>query len=155
MEDVMITKPLVLIVGAGPTGMTAAIELKRAGLNVRIIDKSDHPALHSQALAVQARTLEQLQRYGIVDRAIDRGRKLTTAEFWSDGKKILSLNFEHISSRFPYVLFLPQSETEAILNDQMETLGLKIERGAGFLSMTQEGTVLTAMLGHHDGSHAE
>ena len=36
----------VLIVGAGPTGMALAIELKRAGLGVRIIDKSDHPALH-------------------------------------------------------------------------------------------------------------
>ncbi len=43
-----------LIVGAGPTGMTATIELKRAGLDVRIIDKSDHMAEHSQALVVQA-----------------------------------------------------------------------------------------------------
>lgn len=45
--------------------MTMAIELKRAGLDVRFIDKSDHPALYSQALVVQSRTLEQMQRYGI------------------------------------------------------------------------------------------
>ncbi len=61
----------VLIVGAGPTGMTAAIELKRAGLNVRVVDKSDHPAQYSQALVVQARTLEQFQRYGIASEAVE------------------------------------------------------------------------------------
>ena len=47
-----------LVVGAGPTGMMMAIGLKRAGVDVRIIDKSDHQALHSQALIIQARTLE-------------------------------------------------------------------------------------------------
>jgi 2-polyprenyl-6-methoxyphenol hydroxylase-like FAD-dependent oxidoreductase len=53
--------PSILVVGAGPTGMTAAIELKRAGLDVRIIDKRDHLSERSQALALQARTLEQFQ----------------------------------------------------------------------------------------------
>ena len=73
--------PSILIVGAGPTGMTAAIELKRAGLDVRIIDKRAGLAEHSQALAVQARTLEQLQRYGITDEAIARGRKIRGVRF--------------------------------------------------------------------------
>jgi len=59
--------PQVLIAGAGPTGMTAAIELKRLGMDVRVIDKSDHMARYSQALVLQARTLEQLQRYGLAE----------------------------------------------------------------------------------------
>lgn len=74
----------VLIVGAGPTGMTAAIELRRVGIDVRFIDKSDHPALYSQALVVQARTLEQMQRYGIAAKAIARGRKLKNATVGSE-----------------------------------------------------------------------
>ncbi len=53
-----------LIVGAGPTGLVLAIELRRFGLLVRLIDKTDRPAQWSQALVVLARTLEQLDRYG-------------------------------------------------------------------------------------------
>ena len=69
-------KPLILVVGAGPTGMSAAIELRRAGLDVRIVDIAQRLAQHSQALVVQARTLEQLQRYGIAEKAVSRGKKL-------------------------------------------------------------------------------
>jgi len=53
-----------LIVGAGPTGLALAIECRRFGLSVRLIDKADRPAQWSQALVVQARTLEQFDRYG-------------------------------------------------------------------------------------------
>lgn len=70
-------KDEVLVVGAGPTGMAAAIELTRAGFPVRIVDRSDHMARWSQALVVQARTLEQFQRYGFADQAVARGRKAT------------------------------------------------------------------------------
>jgi 2-polyprenyl-6-methoxyphenol hydroxylase-like FAD-dependent oxidoreductase len=117
-----------LIVGAGPTGMTAAIELKRAGFDVRIIDKSDHMARHSQALVVQAKTLEQFERYGIADEALARGRKLHGAQIFSEGRQILSIDFDELASRYPFALFLPQSETEALLNAHMEHLGVKAER---------------------------
>src|ERR1019366_8059423 len=111
----------VIIVGAGPTGMTAAIELKRLGMDVGIIDKSDHLARYSQALVVQARTLEQLQRYGIAEEAVARGRKLHGAKFYSEGKLIVHFKLDAVSSRYPFALFLPQSETEALLNDHMES----------------------------------
>jgi 2-polyprenyl-6-methoxyphenol hydroxylase-like FAD-dependent oxidoreductase len=123
-EWTMTTAPI-LIAGAGPTGMTLAIELRRFGLPVRLIDKATYLAAHSQALVVQARTLEQFQRYGLAQTAIARGRKLTRATFVSDGKVILSIPLERIPSRYPYVLFLPQSETEQILNAHMESLGVQ------------------------------
>ena len=145
------TKPMALIVGSGPTGMTMAIELNRAGLDVRIIDKANHPAEHSQALVVQARTLEQFQRYGIAEKAVERGRKLTRARFCSDGKEILSFCFDKIPSRYPYVLFLAQSETEKILKEKMETLGARTERGIELLSMTQRDGGVEAMLRNADG----
>jgi 2-polyprenyl-6-methoxyphenol hydroxylase-like FAD-dependent oxidoreductase len=145
----------ILIVGAGPTGMTAAIELKRAGFNVRIIDKRDGPAEHSQALAVQARTLEQFQRYGIAEQAVARGRKLRGARFYSDGKQIVSIAFDQLPSRYPYLLFLPQSETEALLNAHMESLGVKTERRLELESLVQHERGVHTRLRHADGTLEE
>jgi 2-polyprenyl-6-methoxyphenol hydroxylase-like FAD-dependent oxidoreductase len=142
----------ILIVGAGPTGMTAAIELKRAGFDVRIIDKSDHMAQHSQALVVQARTLEQFQRYGIADEAVARGRKLHGAQFFSEGKQILSINFDDLASRYPFLLFLPQSQTEALLNAHMEQLGVKTERRVELESLIQDDCSVRVSLSHPDGN---
>ena len=144
----------VLIVGAGPTGMTAAIELKRLGMDVRIIDKSDHMARYSQALVVQARTLEQFQRYGLADKAIARGRKLRRAKFYSEGKLIVDFTLDRVESRYSFALFIPQSETEPLLNSHMESLGIKTEREVELISVTQEPE-LRATLRRADGRAEE
>lgn len=142
--------PQVLIVGAGPTGMTAAIELKRMGVDIRIIDKSDHMARYSQALVVQARTLEQLQRYGLAQEAIARGRKLHGARFYSEGKQIVHVTLDGVESRYPYALLIPQSETEKLLNGCMEALGVRTERGVELVEMRQDPQ-LWVKLRHPDG----
>jgi 2-polyprenyl-6-methoxyphenol hydroxylase-like FAD-dependent oxidoreductase len=139
-----------LVVGAGPTGMTAAIELKRAGMDVRIIDKSDRMARYSQALVLQARTLEQFQRYGLADEAIARGRRLNEAKFYSEGKLIVDFKLDGVESRYPFALFLPQSETEALLNSHMESLGVKAERSVDLVSLKQNGGI-EATIRHADG----
>ena len=144
----------VLIVGAGPTGMTAAIELKRLGMDVRIIDKSEHMARYSQALVVQARTLEQFQRYGLADRAIARGRKLNEAKFYSEGKLIVNFTLDHVESRYPFALFIPQSETEALLNGHMESMGVRTERSVELVSLKQNGEI-QATIRHVDGRTEE
>ena len=146
----MSTTPI-LIAGAGPTGMTMAIELRRFGLPVRLIDKAPHMAEHSQALVVQARTLEQFQRYGLAETAVARGRKLTHASFISGGKLIVSLPLERVPSRYPYVLFLPQNETEQILNAHMESLGVRAERGVELISILNRGDSVATRLRHPDG----
>jgi 2-polyprenyl-6-methoxyphenol hydroxylase-like FAD-dependent oxidoreductase len=123
-----------LIVGAGPTGLALAIELRRFGLPVRLLDKADRPAQWSQALVVQARTLEQFDRYGIADQAVARGRKISKAQIWSNAKQIASLDFRRIPSRFPYLLFLPQNETEELLTAHLRSLGIAIERQVELVS---------------------
>jgi 3-(3-hydroxy-phenyl)propionate hydroxylase len=141
----------VLIVGAGPTGLALAVELKRAGLPVRIVDKAEQPAPHSQALVLQARTLEQFERYRIADQALARGRKLLRGSLVSEGKTILSLEFDRIPGRYPFVLFLPQSDTERLLTEHLRSLGCEIERGTELLSFQNSKYGVVAGLRHKSG----
>src|SRR5204862_6838384 len=71
----------VLIVGAGPTGLMAALELASRGLSLRIIDKAPERSDKSRALAVQARSLEMLQKHGLTERLIEAGQKAVHAQF--------------------------------------------------------------------------
>lgn len=142
-----------VIVGAGPTGLALAIELRRFGLPVRLIDKADRPAQWSQALVVQARTLEQFDRYGIADQAVAQGRKITKAKIWSNAKQIASLDFGRIPSRFPYLLFLPQKETEELLTAHLRSLGVEIERHVELISFENvaDDTGISAKMRYSDG----
>jgi len=144
----------ILIAGAGPTGLAVAIELTRMGLPVRLIDKAEHPAQYSQALVVQARTLEQFERYGIAEQAVALGRKLLRATAFSEGKKIVSFELDRIPGRYPYVLFLPQNETERLLTGHLRSLGVEIERGTELLSFENSEKGITAQLRHYSGAAA-
>jgi 2-polyprenyl-6-methoxyphenol hydroxylase-like FAD-dependent oxidoreductase len=142
----------VLIVGAGPTGLTMAIELKRAGIPVRIIDKSEQAAQHSQALVVQARTLEQFERYGIAEEAVARGRKLLRGSLVSGQKTIVSFELDRIPGRYPFVLFFPQNDTEALLEKHLRSFGCEVERGTELLSFRNSKDGVEAELRHHSGA---
>ena len=142
--------PLVLIAGGGPTGLTLAIELRRAGIDVRVIDKASHQALHSQALVVQARTLEQLQRYGLAERAVAEGRSLKHGKIFSEGKQIASLDLEEIPSRYPFALFLPQTKTEEILREHLRTLGVAVEQETELVGFSEDAELVCQLL-HADG----
>lgn len=63
----------VLVVGAGPTGLTLACELLRRGVRCRIIDKASGSATTSRALGLQPRTLELFNTMGIVDQVLSTG----------------------------------------------------------------------------------
>ena len=144
----------ILIVGAGPTGLTAAIELRRFGLPVRLIDKVDHPARWSQALIVQARTLEQFERYGIAAEAVRRGRPVQSVHFHQDRKSLARLAIgEHIPGRYPFLLCLPQNDTEDLLIRHLRTLGVEVERGVELIGFhnTAAGDGVVAHMHHADG----
>jgi len=142
-----------LIVGAGPTGLALATELRRFGLPVRLIDKADRPAQWSQALVVQARTLEQFDPYGIADQVVAQGRKITKAQIWSNARQIAVLDFAQIPSRFPYLLFLPQNETEELLTAHLRSLGVEIERQVELIGFenADDGIGISAKMRYSDG----
>src|SRR6201982_1853968 len=76
------TDRLVLIVGAGPTGLVLALWLTKLGVRVRIIDKTAEPGTTSRAVAVQARTLEFYRQVDLADAVVEAGVKVAAANFW-------------------------------------------------------------------------
>ncbi len=128
----------VLIVGAGPTGLTLAIELARRGISYRIIDKCAHPSIYSKALGVMARTLELLHQAEVADTLIDQGHQVTGMQASSYTKVLAQVEFPSlIQSPYPYVLMVPQNITEQVLIDRLTALGGTVERQTELISLHQ------------------
>ncbi len=105
----------ILIVGAGPVGLTLGNFLTRSGVPCRLIDKAPHAAAESRALAVHARTLEMLDRIGLADRFVQQGVKIHSVNFRGVGRELMRLAFDGLPTPFPFILSIPQSRTEALL----------------------------------------
>ncbi|PRC41608.1 2-polyprenyl-6-methoxyphenol hydroxylase [Mycobacterium sp. ITM-2017-0098] len=119
----------VLIVGAGPTGLIAALELSRLGVEVRIVDRAAEPSRESRALAVQARTLELLRVRGVTDEMLPLGNRAHGAALHAGARQIAAIELNRMPSEFNYILMLAQSETELLLTEQLARQGVKVERG--------------------------
>lgn len=140
----------VLIAGAGPTGMIAALELRRWKIPVRIVDESEAPATTSRAIGIQARTLEELELRGLADELVRRGNPARGGKIYGGGKLIFSLDFTRIESRYNSLLFVSQAETERILREALEREGVVIERGVKMAGFAQTAEGITATLEHRN-----
>jgi 2-polyprenyl-6-methoxyphenol hydroxylase-like FAD-dependent oxidoreductase len=126
-----------LIVGAGPTGLTMAAQLRRFGVRFRIVERLVDRTRESRALAVQARSLEILDQLGLADALIARGHQTVRAKIHVDrhGPVELALGvIEASDTRFPFALFVSQAHTEGVLVDHLQTAGVAIERGVELVS---------------------
>jgi 2-polyprenyl-6-methoxyphenol hydroxylase-like FAD-dependent oxidoreductase len=141
----------VLVVGAGPVGLTAACELLRRGVSVRLVDACAVPTDKSKALGVQARTLEVLDALGIADRFVAAGRKMHGMNVYADGARIVHVDLDDIDSPYSYVLSLPQSDTERLLADHVAELGGRVEREVKLTALAQDAGGVTATLVHAGG----
>jgi 2-polyprenyl-6-methoxyphenol hydroxylase-like FAD-dependent oxidoreductase len=117
----------ILIAGAGPTGLTAALELYRHGFRPRIIDRKDKPSPLSRAIGINARSLELLEPSGATKLLLEAGIKLPYVCFYERGKVLAKLNLDLIPHRFNFMLSLPQDRTEAVLQKRLAEYGGLVE----------------------------
>ena len=144
-----------LVVGAGPTGLVMAAELRRHGMEVRIIDKLATPSPLSRAIGVQARTLEILDEMDAAEPLIAAGLPLHGATLYSGREPIAAIGFDELDSRYPFLLSVRQHDTERVLIELLERRRLSVERAVELIGFEQsdgdsDGGV-TAELRHPDG----
>jgi 2-polyprenyl-6-methoxyphenol hydroxylase-like FAD-dependent oxidoreductase len=149
------TDRLVLIIGAGPTGLVLALWLTRLGVRVRIIDKTAEPGTTSRAVAVQARTLELYRQVDLAGAVVEDGVKVAAANLWVGGAKTARLSLGRMGeglSPFPYALTYPQDAHERLLIERLDALGVPVERRTELVRFNQRPERVRAVLKRSDGS---
>ena len=139
-------KDAVLIVGAGPTGLVLGIELARRGVPFQLIDRLTEPRGWDRAIVIKSRTLEVFAGLGIDDTFLQHGRMVRGIDVYSEAERVAGYRFDHLDTPYPYILSIPENETERLLNERLEQLGGKVERGVEFLGLEQTETGVRARL---------
>lgn len=138
----------VLIVGAGPVGLSLALLLARQGVRALVIDARDAPSGDSRATAIHTRTLEVLGPT-IADRLVARGLPFVVGEIFDGAVALGSVRLDETPSRYPYALGLSQAVTESVLRDALVELGVSVEWGVRVSGLTQraDGCAVTTVTG--------
>lgn len=144
----------VLIVGAGPTGLMMACALARQGITFRLIDKKSKRTLASNATWIQTRTIELLDQLGILDRFIKMGHSCDAINLYAEGKQLSQLSLKNIDSIYSFVLMLPQSKIEHILETYLKELNHTVERSIELIDIKCNHEIAISTLRHSDG-HTE
>jgi 2-polyprenyl-6-methoxyphenol hydroxylase-like FAD-dependent oxidoreductase len=148
----------VLVVGAGPTGLMLANQLGRRGVRTRIVDRHAGPSLQTRALGVQARTLEIYSHLGIVERALELGKRATGANIWANGRRAARIPLGDIGrdlSPYPFLLILGQDDNERLLGEALQRWGTAIEWNTELVGLVQEPDRVIARLAQPDGTIRE
>jgi 2-polyprenyl-6-methoxyphenol hydroxylase-like FAD-dependent oxidoreductase len=116
-------KTAVLIIGAGPTGLSLACQLIRFGIDFVIVDKNAGVTRFSKALGVHARTLEIYEQLGVAQKAIERGAIAGKVRFLEGGEIRGEADLSNIGqglSPYPYMLVLEQNKNEQLLYEYLQ-----------------------------------
>lgn len=149
---IFVEEPCVLVVGAGPVGLTVAAELLRRGVSCRIVDMAEGPSRWAKASVLHARTLELLDDLGLAAEAVRRGRRIGGMGIYQDGRRIGDIRLDGMDTPYPFILSLSQRDTEQLLAGLVERLGGHVERRVRLAGLTQDGAAVTAQLLREDGS---
>ena len=141
----------VLVVGAGPVGLSLACELARHGIRARVIEARAAPLPYCRAIGVTSRTLEVYEDMGVARAMIDAGLWLTGTRVAVSGHPVQDVTTD--LSDLPFAnLGVPQGDTERILAEHLRNSGIAVERGVRLMSLTQEGEHVRVDLDGHGGA---
>jgi 3-(3-hydroxy-phenyl)propionate hydroxylase len=145
----------VLIIGAGPVGLTLANELARRGVKPVIVDRAASIREVSKALILHVRTQEALACVGLTERIGAEALALTEVVVHAYGKHVGSWNLDDIDSPHPHPLILGQNRTQHLLEDLLAERGVLVGWNTEAVSLAIDAAGAAVRLRHPDGSDAD
>jgi len=141
-------EPDVLVVGAGPTGLSLALQLHATGARVLVIDRRDNPFRPSRALVLHPRTLEVLHPLGMADALVERGEVAASAVLHVGDRAVdVALSDTGIGdSAYPHLLFLRQAEVETALREELARLEVPLLWDHELVRLAQDATGVRAVV---------
>jgi 2-polyprenyl-6-methoxyphenol hydroxylase-like FAD-dependent oxidoreductase len=145
----------VLVVGAGPTGLTLAIQLLSRGVRTRLIDQDPGLPKLSRAIGIQPRTMETLDMMGVADRLLEIGHRGLRTTVYAGGRRQAGIDLTYADSEYAFILHLPQNRTEEVLRSRLAELGGKVESRTDLLGFIQDADAVTATLSDAEGREVQ
>lgn len=134
----------VVIVGAGPTGLMLASELRLHGVDVVVLEREAEPTTwQSRARGLHARSVEIMDQRGLLDQFLAHGEQFRVGGFFAGLGKAWPTDLDTAHS---YVLAIPQSVTERLLTEHAVALGAGIRRAAEVVGFEQDEHAVTVEL---------
>jgi 2-polyprenyl-6-methoxyphenol hydroxylase-like FAD-dependent oxidoreductase len=137
----------VLIIGAGPVGLFAALNLAERGLDVQVVDKDWRGAAHSYALALHPDTLRLLDSLGVADDLLGQGYRVERMALYQGQERVGQFDFAALDKRFPFLLIAAQSALEQALSARLVEKKVKVLWNHQAMSIEQDGDGVTAKIG--------
>jgi 2-polyprenyl-6-methoxyphenol hydroxylase-like FAD-dependent oxidoreductase len=134
----------VLVVGAGPTGLTLAASLLRRDADVIVVDRLTAGANTSRAAAVNARTLEVLEDIDVSRRMVKSGLIAPRFTVRQAARTLIPIDFSVLPTNYPYTLMISQATTEALLVERLAELGGEVLRPKALTRLSQDRDGVTA-----------
>jgi 2-polyprenyl-6-methoxyphenol hydroxylase-like FAD-dependent oxidoreductase len=146
------TQTEVLVVGAGPVGLWTALVLAEKGLEVALIDRQTKTTARSYACALHPATLRLLDRLGLAHSVIERGRRIERIAFYDGAQRQAEIHMSKLGGEFPFLLVLPQSALEGLLEQRLWTAGVPVHWNHRFEGFTEEQESLSVTIEELEGT---
>ncbi|PXX06954.1 FAD-dependent oxidoreductase [Mycolicibacterium moriokaense] len=140
----------VLIIGAGPSGLTLAASLVKKGFATTVVDRQAAGANTSRAAVVNSRTLEVLEDLDVARRLVKEGIQAPRFSIRDRAQTLIPIDFSGLPTNYPYSLMVPQSTTEKVLLDRLVELGGSVIRPKTLTSISHDADGVTAMFDDGD-----
>ncbi|MEU7230159.1 FAD-dependent oxidoreductase [Streptomyces chrestomyceticus] len=139
----------VVVIGAGPCGLATAAELLRRGIRVRIFESSSAPSQGSRAIMLWPPAQAVLDDLEVLASARSRAHRPDCLDYFGDRGRLVRVRLN--ASQSPLVL--PQSRTDALLEEAVHRVGGTVERGQRLVDVAQTDDAVEAVIRDGTGRH--